>query len=168
MSLLQGLIIVVGLVVLAALWLWWQTAVRAHRPLPRHSRPLGVDTQAYQDTTPLADGPGQVPPADAAETDYGPETIVSYMDVPTNTRLPSEFATSNLSSLFPEDIEPDTGPSTLPPAPTQDGNDLIRIRQALRDLDTGALDRAWEVLRGFVPEPGQRDIALETMDRVAQ
>jgi len=56
----------------------------------------------------------------------------------------------------------------LPPAPTQDGNDLIRIRQALRDLDTGALDRAWEVLRGFVPEPAQRDIALEAMDRVAQ
>lgn len=168
MALLQGLILFVGLLVLAGLWWLWQARARRRRSLQRHSRPLGVDSLAYQDTTPLADGASTVPRDDFADTDSGPETVISYMDVPANTQPHSGFLASNLSTLFPDDLEADTGPATQPPAPTHDGNDIIRIRQALRDLDAGGPERAWEVLRGFVPEVGQRDIALETMDRVAQ
>jgi len=170
MSLLDGLIVFIALLLGVGLWLRWQLRARERRPSHRLTRPSAHDSSAFVETTPLGGGPGS--PARPLEDDQddGPATVMSYMDVPTNTRPQSEFSASNLSSLFPEDIEPDTGPSTLtpPPTPTQDGNDLIRIRQALRDLDAGALDRAWDALRGFVPEAGHRDIALETMDRVAQ
>ena len=169
MSLLDGLVVFTALLLGIGLWLWRQLRAREHRPTHRLTRPSAHDSSAFVDTAPLDDRPGS--PARALDdADDGPATVMSYMDVPTNTRPQSEFSASNLSSLFPEDIEPDTGPSTLPPAlkPTQDGNDLLRIRQALRDLDAGALDLAWDALRGFVPEPGHRDIALETMDRVAQ
>lgn len=168
MSLLDGLIVFIALLLGVGLWLRWQLRARERRPIQRMARHSAHDSSAFVETTPLDE-----PPASSARTldedrDDGPATVMSYMDVPTNTRPQSEFSASNLSSLFPEDIEPDTGPSTLPPTPTQDGNDLIRIRQALRDLDAGVLDRAWDALRGFVPEAAHRDIALETMDRVAQ
>ena len=168
MSLWVGLIVFLGLLLGVGLWLGRQLLGRASQPAQKLTRPGAAETSAYQDTAPMDGGQMSAARGEAEETDYGPATIMSYMDVPTNTRPQSEFSLSNLSSLFPEDIEPDTGPSTQPPLPTQDGNDLIRIRQALRDLDTSALDRAWDVLRGFVPEPAHRDIALEAMDRVAQ
>ena len=170
MSLLDGLIVFIALLLGVGLWLRWQLRARERRPSHRLTRPSAHDSSAFVETTPLGDGPGSPARPLDDDQDDGPATVMSYMDVPTNTRPQSEFSASNLSSLFPEDIEPDTGPSTLtpPPTPTQDGNDLIRIRQALRDLDAGALDRAWDALRGFVPEAGHRDIALETMDRVAQ
>ena len=119
MSLLDGLMVFVAVLLGVGLWLMWKLRERRNRPMARHARPIVTDSQAYQDTAPLDEA--ALPRVDAGETDYGPETIVSYMDVPTNTRPQSQFSTSNLSSLFPEDIEPDTGPSTLPPAPTQDG-----------------------------------------------
>lgn len=164
MSLLDGLIVLLALLLGVGLWLRWQLRTPARRPHHRLTRPSPLDSSAFADTAPLDGGGASTSPSD---DDDGPATVMSYMDVPTNSRAHSDFSASNLSSLFPEDIEPDTGPSTLPPAPTQDGNDLIRIRQALRDLDAGALERAWEALRGFVPEAAHRDIALETMDRVA-
>ncbi|MBP7133137.1 MAG: protein kinase [Aquabacterium sp.] len=168
MSLTQGLIVFVGLLLAVGLWLMRQMRARQSQPTLRHTRTTATDSELpYQDTTPLGDSVASPAHPDAPPSDYGPATIVSYMDVPTNTRPQSDFSASNLSSLFPEDVEPDTGPSTLP-QPTRDGNDLIRIRQALRDLHIGAPDRAWDALRGFVPELMHRDIALEAMDRVAQ
>ena len=105
MSLLDGLIVFIALLLGVGLWLRWQLRAHERRPSHRLTRPSAHDSSAFVETTPLGDGP--VSPARPLDDDQddGPATVMSYMDVPTNTRPQSEFSASNLSSLFPEDID---------------------------------------------------------------
>ena len=102
MSLLDGLIVLLALLLGVGLWLRWQLRTPARRPHHRLTRPSPLDSSAFADTAPLDGGGASTSPSD---DDDGPATVMSYMDVPTNSRAHSDFSASNLSSLFPEDID---------------------------------------------------------------
>lgn len=166
MSLIEGLLVFIIMVVGVVVWLMKQAKTTSLRVGPKLTTSLAPGPQDFSDTSPSlrANDNQSGRTREAQDTDYGPATVVSYMDVPVKARPRSGTSTSNLTSLFPEDAVS----AKETPEPNHDGNDLIRIRQALRDLDAGEPERAWESLEGFIPEAEHRDIALETMDRVAQ
>jgi len=98
-----------------------------------------------------------------SESDAGPETVLSYLDVP-----PRHGESHGRPT--------DPGPSTLPHALTElEAADWMRIQpggrerieRALQALGDGPVDRAWDTLRGFFPEAAHREAALETLDRIA-
>lgn len=140
--------LVLSLIVLlmaAGLVLWW-----ARRPVQRP--PLARSTSFR--TSFGGDNPDTVPmDRGDDDEDNGPATVLSYMDVPQNSR---PAATSSRPMPLPE-----------PPALSGDDPGWQRIRQALSSLGDGPVDRAWETLQGFMPEPAQREVALDTLERIA-
>ncbi len=160
MSLVLLLLVILVLLLLAGgLTLW----------LLRHRRAVaGASVGAAGATTrpplrrpdPVPRPPRQVSDDDA---DTGPETVLSYLDVPPRHGEPPDAPT-------------DTGPSTLPHALAElEAADWMRIQpggrerieRALQALGDGPVDRAWDTLRGFFPEAAHRHAALETLDRIA-
>lgn len=141
--------LVLSLIVLlmaAGLVLWW---ARRPAPPPRLARSTGFRTSVSDDN------PDTVPMDrhDDDDEDTGPATVLSYMDVPQNSRpasLPSR-------------------PMPLPEPPALSGDDpgWQRIRHALSHLGDGPIDQAWETMQGFQPEPAQREVALDTLERIA-
>ncbi|MEK8086841.1 serine/threonine-protein kinase [Aquabacterium sp. A3] len=119
----------------------------------RASTGFAASYNSEQDTIPMTRG------ADGAwhgweddEDDQGPATVLSYMDVPDNQRPSSA---------------PATPPAEDPPPLSGDDPGWQRIRSALGTLSDGPLDQAWAALQGFLPEPAQREVAMDTMERIA-
>jgi hypothetical protein len=158
------LALIIGLLILTAggLLLWLLRSERQSRLLKTefvHTRPVFVDT--------VTSGGGQ--PAEKEE-DTGPETVLSYLDVPVNSGY-SKFSSTS-PSLFPEDFESSTQPQAFSPSwhTAENGNadDRQRIHRALQALGDGPVDQAWQTMQGFFPDMGNREVALQTMERIAQ
>jgi hypothetical protein len=86
-----GLIVFIALLLGVGLWLRWQLRARERRPSHRLTRPSAHDSSAFVETTPLGDGPGSPARPLDDDQDDGPATVMSYMDVPTNTRPSPSF-----------------------------------------------------------------------------
>lgn len=132
-----------------------------------HTRPLFADT--------APSGGGHSPAKASARVltdshdDAGPETVLSYLDTPQNSAFHSQFS-SSMPSLFPEDIAATTmPPSLLNPGPNAPGEQmgLQRIQRAMQALGDGPVDQAWQTMQGFLPDAGNRQAALETLERIA-
>src|SRR5690606_4572484 len=131
-----------------------------------------VDTRPeFADTE--SSGAGQAPDGEA-EPEAGPETVLSYLDVPTNSGYTSKFASTS-PSLFAEDFESSTQPQAFVPswrtqAPVEaaDLDERQRIQRAMQALGDGPVDQAWQTMQGLFPLEGNREAALETMERIAQ
>lgn len=159
------------LLLTAAVLLLWILRHRRQMPLAKtgfvHTRPL------FEDTDPATGQAGYRQATGAGtsevEPDYGPETVLSYLDVPSNSR---PFANSGNSrpSLFHEDFAPTTLPQSLtdtwPPTPS-DQMGQQRIHRALQALGDGPVDQAWQTLQGFFPDAANREAAMETLERIA-
>jgi hypothetical protein len=103
-------------------------------------------------------------------SDPGPETVLSYLDVPRNTAAHSHFANS-APSVWADDFVASTVPQSLvnlSKAPLADASSKERIQRALKALGDGPIDQAWQTLQGFFPDPGTREAALETLEQIAQ
>ena len=124
---------------------------------PRASTGFAASYGAEQDTIPMTRGAdGQWQDDDESDEDYGPATVLSYMDVPANQRPAAQWAADPATSARDE-------------TPTLSGDDpgWQRIRLALNTLGEGPVDQAWASLQGFLPEPAQREVAMDTMERIA-
>lgn len=148
------LVLLLIVVSMAGGLLFWllRRPVGARRPRPNSgfSASYGVE----QDTIPMSRGAdGTWRDWDEDEDDTGPATVLSYMDVPSNHRPGSDLVS------VPSIDEP--------PALSGDDPGWQRIRKALNSLGDGPVDQAWASLQGFMPEPAQREVALETMERIA-
>jgi serine/threonine-protein kinase len=156
-------VILAGLLLLAAGLVGW--LLRQRRQAARtevgfvHTRPV------FEDTDPVADEPADRRVPD----DAGPETVLSYLDVPQNSAFHSQFAHS-MSSLFPEDFASSTMPQALTdlgPTTAHERSGRDRIERALQVLGDGPVDQAWQTMQGFLPEAANRHATLETLDRIA-
>lgn len=160
-------LLLVGVAVMLAWWMFRQNrrppgSMRpsgfAHSTRPASTRPM----EGRSSSTVRGGHPGTVPgirPAAARarverSEDTGPETVLSYL----------HFQQSNPASDYPSEIGSDFGPSSLPP---DESPDRLRIERALKALQDGPADQAWETLKGFRPEPGHQAACLETMERIA-
>ena len=159
-------LLIIALLLTAAVLLLWLLRQRRQTALVKtgfvHTRPL------FADTDPLT-GRARVPPPDS-EPDNGPETVLSYLDVPRNNGLLSRFSSSKPPSLFHEDFEPTTLPQSLTdtsPGTASDQMGQQRIHRALQALGDGPIDQAWQTLQGFFPDAANREAALETLERIA-
>jgi tRNA A-37 threonylcarbamoyl transferase component Bud32 len=169
---LSVLIIVLLLLLAAGLVMW----------LLRHGRSNGVPRSGFAPTwsaTSQVAGAGtsslegrRESAATDDEAEGGPETVLSYLDVP-DPLAHGRTTTFDLSSQFDEDFAPATLPQPL--VDMQEGaiwrdadpESLRRIHRALQALGDGPVDQAWETLRGFYPEAAHREAALETFERIA-
>ncbi|MDO9236927.1 MAG: serine/threonine-protein kinase [Aquabacterium sp.] len=152
---------IVGLMLTAAGLLIWLLRQRRRMPGDRagfvNTRPLFVDTD------PAA--PHTLP---GAEQDAGPETVLSYLDVPVNSAFHSQFANSN-ASIFAEDFAPTTLPQSLSDVSHPSHADQLgmqRIQRALQSLGDGPIDKAWATLQGYLPDAANREAALDTLERI--
>lgn len=153
------LLLLLVLLLAAGVWVW--RALRA--PLDRGLRGVGRTGFAdFVDTAPV-DGRRPAPVAD-----HGPDTVPSYLDAPDSTRPPSGYP-SQLSSLFPEEADGAWGAESVPAAEHDAASqaDMARVRMALQALGADLPDKAWNLLHDFLPGSAHRDVALETMNRVA-
>lgn len=148
-----------GLAVLAlalvAGWLWQVTrpdARTGQREAPGRSAGAGPSTLSRDDEA-LARKRARRRVVD----DHGPETVLSYLHF-----QHSEPARSD----YPSGFHSDFGPSSLPPDDPVLANQR-RIDKALRDLADGPADKAWERMKGFIPEPEQLPACLDTLERIA-
>ncbi len=164
------LIVVVLLLVGGGLLLW---LLRQRRQVPLakagfvHTRPLFADTDPV--TGESAAASERQLTRDELEADAGPETVLSYLDTPSNSRFDSQFAHS-MPSLFPEDFVSSTMPQALTdlaPVSHDEQQGMLRIHRALQALGDGPVDQAWQTMQGFFPEAGNRHAALETLERIA-
>ncbi|MFT3858550.1 MAG: hypothetical protein QM742_13960 [Aquabacterium sp.] len=149
LALLIGLLIVTA----GGLLLWLVRSLRR----PNVARTEFVNTRpVFADT--VSSG-GGAEPQETAPDDAGPDTVLSYLDVPTNSGFASRFASTS-PSLFPEDFETSTQPQaftpSLPPNEATNPDERQRIARAVQALGDGPADRAWQTLQGFMPEPGNR------------
>lgn len=141
------------LLLLAGGLLFWLLR-RPAQPRLRQSTGFAASYADAQDTVPMSrDGAASEQDWDDDEEDYGPATVLSYMDVPTNQRPAAS-------------LPPAPAPDTQPPLSGDDPG-WQRIRHALQSLGDGPVDQAWSAIQGFVPEPAQREVALDTMERIA-
>lgn len=154
-------LLLVGVAVMLALWMLRQNR---RPPVPSRSSGFAASTRPAS-TRPMEGRSGhaarsastgqQRPAAPRARTeDTGPETVLSYL----------HFSNSNPLSDYPSEIGSDFGPSSLPP---DESPDRQRIERALRDLQDGPADKAWDTLKGFRPEPAHQAACLETLERIA-
>jgi serine/threonine-protein kinase len=150
------------------LWLWRYL----RRPAVSNvgfveTRPLFADTDVLKEggAARRAKGPTEAP------HDEGPETVLSYLDVPSNAAFQSTFSSTG-PSLFPEDLDPDTLPGALrelrQAPPSSDAVGQGRIQRALQALSDGPVDQAWQTLQGYLPDAGNREAALETLACIAK
>ncbi len=159
----------IALLLALGVWLvWWLLRQRRRAAL---ARPGFVPTRSnHADTVPGAEPGGTWFTDSDHDRDEGPETVLSYMDVPHSGRHDSAFGVS-VPSLFTEDFAPTTLPQALADLgeAVQPGGvpGLQRIHRALSALGDGPVDRAWETLRGFFPEAAHREAGLETLERIA-
>lgn len=161
MSITTFLIIMSVLLLVLSGMAWWLLRHEKRPPqLPQRKGALVSAVQDFVDTAPAEVRPKRV------DTDYGPETVLSYMEAQEYTQPPSELP-SELSSFFPEDEEPSRPTESVPPASEVAADaDHARIRMALQSLTAGQTDKAWDLLKGFVPGSANREVALEVMDRL--
>ena len=156
--------VVLLLVGLAVMLAWWMLRQNRRPPVPSRSSGFAASTRPAP-TRPMVGRTGTQPlqtraaasPRAAARPlteDTGPETVLSYL----------HFSNSNPLSDYPSEIASDFGPSSLPP---DESPDRQRIERALRDLQDGPADKAWESLKGFRPEPEHQAACLETLERIA-
>lgn len=167
---LTALTLIIILLVLTGLGLvLWLVRQRRQVPLAKngfvHTRPN------FADTDPLsgAQAGGIRPDLPVPGDDAGPETVLSYLDVPQNSSFHSQFSNS-MPSLFPEDFASSTMPQALMNvAPHTPGEQVgvQRIQRALQALGDGPIDQAWQTMQGFYPEAGNRHATLETLERIA-
>ncbi|MFZ5527483.1 MAG: serine/threonine-protein kinase [Pseudomonadota bacterium] len=152
-------LLLVGVAVMLALWM-----VRNNRRPPVRSRssgfaastrPAATRPMVSRNAGTTASGVSTQPirPARPRTEDTGPETVLSYL----------HFQNSAPVSDYPSEIGSDFGPSSLPP----ESPDRQRLERALRDLQDGPADKAWETLKGFRPEPAHQAACLETLERIA-
>lgn len=169
MDLFLSLLVIAVLLILAcglALWLVrQQRAVRQPWPATGSSGNASRTpvTGEHARTAPM--------PLHQEESDSGPETVLSYLDVP-----PRNAVATTAPVWRPSAPPSDPGPETQPHALAElESADWLRIRpggrqrieRALQALGDGPVDRAWDTLRGFFPEAAHRQAALETLDRIA-
>ncbi len=166
LSIILALLVLIGVGLL--LWLLRQ---RRQAPLAHngfvHTRPVFVDTDPVTGTSPQAKtsahGVGD------PDEDAGPETVLSYLDTPSNSAFQSQFSNS-MPSLFHEDFASSTMPQALmnlgPHTPTEQMG-VQRIQRAMQALGDGPVDQAWQTMQGFFPDAGNRHAALETLERIA-
>lgn len=170
---LTALTLIILLLVLTGVGLiLWLVRQRRQVPLARngfvHTRPL------FEDTDPVTGRqPGGVPAGShervAPGDDAGPETVLSYLDVPQNSSFHSQFSNS-MPSLFPEDFASSTMPQALMNVSPQTPGEQVgvqRIQRALQALGDGPVDQAWQTMQGFFPEASNRHATLETLERIA-
>lgn len=120
---------------------------------------------------------------DAAD---GPPTILSYLHHDDSSMLPSGFD-SSLPSVISEEFAPSTRPQTwskrdepprpvrwadtMPPPPGEvdpvRAASIKKVNHVLNALRDTPAEKAWEVLRGYKPEPAHLDACLETLERIA-
>lgn len=166
-------LVIVLLVLTGVLLVVWLLRQRRLAPLARngfvHTRPVFVDTDPVTGRQPsgrnsLGDHDDTEPNPDA-----GPETVLSYLDVPSNSAFHSQFSNS-MTSLFHEDFAPTTLPQALTASASNTPSEqmgMARIHRALQALGDGPVDQAWQTMQGFFPEAGNRHAALETLERIA-
>jgi tRNA A-37 threonylcarbamoyl transferase component Bud32 len=163
LALISVLLLLVGALLL------WGLYQRRLSALPRSGF---VQTRSqYVDTAPMSDQDAE--PNWFADTghDEGPETVLSYLDMPDKVSRHSDFAAS-MPTLFPEDFAATTMPQPLADLDSAanraaDPLGIKRIHRALQALGDGPVDQAWDMLRGFLPEAAHREAALETFERIA-
>src|SRR5574343_1078102 len=130
MSIVTFLIILFVLLLVLSGMAWWllrHEKPRTTRP-PARKKTLVSAVQDFVDTAPAEVRPKRT------DTDYGPETVLSYMDAQEYTQPPSELP-SELSSFFPEDDAPSRPAESVPPAnDAATDADHARIRIALQAL----------------------------------
>lgn len=184
------LLILLLLVVAAALVVW---LIRQSRRTPTARSTFGPSTQ--QGGRHSRSGPSTRPRrrsglSDAERekavarvrmmADAGPETVLSYLHSAEDSLPPSAFD-SALPSQFGTDFSQTTRPQTwqrspaeavapavVPVATAGSAEGMERVTHALNALKEGPADQAWNSLRGFRPEPGQREACLETLENIAQ
>lgn len=169
-TLLLWLIVALLVLVGVGLVLW---LLRQSRRVPLaktgfvHTRPLFADTDPLS-AKPQVENRPSVPME--LEQDNGPETVLSYLDVPSNSAFQSQFANS-MPSVLHEDFVASTMPQALmvdAESRTPAGQmGLQRIQRALMALGDGPVDQAWQTMQGFFPDAGNRHAALETLERIA-
>lgn len=177
-SVVTVLFVILLLMAIAVALLVWLLRQRQKVPLSSvgfvHTRPLFVDTDPLTGEGAAQNGqdrPGRRPSRQAADVDpdTGPETVLSYLDVPGNSQFQSRFANGN-PSLFEEDFATTTVPQSLlrQGGGMPDPGGLDRIQRALQALGDGPVDQAWQTLQGYIPDKANREAALETLERIAQ
>ena len=194
-TLIAPLLILILLVVAAALVVW---LLRQNRRNPssarstfgpstqqgsRHSR-LGANTRPRRRTT-LTDAEREKAIARirlTAGADAGPETVLSYLHSSEDSLPPSGFDSvlpSQMGADFSQTTRPQTwqrsaadtqvrpaaAPAVKASAPAEG---MQRVAHALNALKEGPADQAWNSLKAFRPEPGQREACLETLEGIAQ
>lgn len=168
-----ALTLIIALLVLTGLGLvLWLVRQRRQVPLAKngfvHTRPIFADTDPVTGAQPGRAGAGR---HEAGEPDdeAGPETVLSYLDMPQNSAFHSQFSNS-MPSLFPEDFASSTMPQALMNVSPQTSGEQVgveRIQRALQALGDGPVDQAWQTMQGFYPEAGNRHATLETLERIA-
>ena len=121
-----------------------------------------------------------------AGADAGPETVLSYLHSAEDSLPPSGFDSALPSQLGTPDFSQTTRPQTwqrsaadnlVTPAPAARPNEakapapaegMQRVAHALNALKEGPADQAWNSLKAFRPELGQREACLETLEGIAQ
>ncbi|MGQ0597420.1 serine/threonine-protein kinase [Aquabacterium sp.] len=164
-------IILALLVLIAGGLLLWLLRQRRQPPLAHngfvHTRPVFADTDPVTGASPQV----KASPHQGADPDEdaGPETVLSYLDTPSNSAFQSQFSNS-MPSLFHEDFASSTMPQALmnlgPHTPTEQMGGQ-RIQRAMQALGDGPVDQAWQTMQGFFPDAGNRHAALETLERIA-
>ncbi len=170
---LTALTLIIILLALAGLGLvLWLVRQRRQVPLARngfvHTRPVFADTDPVSGDSAGAGAPGRHGALEPGD-DAGPETVLSYLDVPQNSSFHSQFSNS-MPSLFPEDFASSTMPQALMNVAPQTPGEQVgvqRIQRALQALGDGPIDQAWQTMQGFYPEAGNRHATLETLERIA-
>jgi serine/threonine-protein kinase len=167
-----ALIVIIALLLLTGLGLLvWLVRQRRQVPLAKtgfvHTRPLFADTNPS--TIDRGDG-GSARYPDSELANGSPDSLSLYQDTPTNSNFESRFRSSS-PSLFAEDFVQSTMPSALslteaPKPPLQIERE--RIQRAMQALGDGPIDRAWQTLQGFFPDKGNREVALQTLNQIAQ
>jgi serine/threonine protein kinase len=172
MSLILTLLVIALLLLVAGGLLLW---LLRNRPFRRGAVASGAGWASSTDAPDTQPGEGRIRRERSPhgfEVDEGPETVLSYLDVPDNLRRGASSG-FRISSQFDDDFAPSTLPQPLADMqsghiwPGADPQSLARIQRALQVLGEGPIDQAWETLRGFFPEAGHREAALETFERIA-
>lgn len=194
-TLIAPLLILILLVVAAVLVVW---LLRQNRRVPPARSTFAPSTQqgGRRSRSGASTRPRRVPSSDAerekalararlaAGADAGPETVLSYLHSAEDSLPPSGYDSALPSQ--PGDFSQTTRPQTwqrsaadtlVRPAPAvaaakpdakAQAEGMRRVTHALNALKEGPADQAWNTLKGFRPEPGQRENCLETLEGIAQ
>ena len=178
MTLITPLLILILLLLAAVLVVW---LVRQSRRAPPTRSTFGPSTQ-HGERHKKTSSPTRnrrksaLTEAEREDADAGPETVLSYLHSAEDSIPPSAFD-STLPSQLGTDFSQTTRPQTWqrsaadkltrPPEATP-AEGMERVAHALNALKEGPADHAWSTLKDFLPEPGQREFCLETMEGIAQ